>query len=329
MARGPRGGVVVRARRGRGRPEHMTDLNPVALPAGLLQIAFSFNPLSWCASRARDRFACRLPGDQVMTNREFIFSTAPLSSALPGRIQAAPADRLDYRPTPNPVGAGVDRASDRDRPGSSLELVPTGSITPMCVPFKNLDEAIRWYRTAHSALERAVGAMTDSTWDRREVPRQWRGQVRVPASRSRLDLFFDACTPWTAQHLRVRGGQGARDLRPSADTLVRRPRSVTRVEGSTVGTWRGGAVGRLRTRRGYRTGALQWLSGQSTRGRIGNAGGDPAATPAAALVNRVWTRSDSTVFRASCASSSTTVPRHGFLLGTYQLAKWRLNPTAW
>lgn len=160
-----------------------------------------------------------------MTNREFYLQHC--ASELPrflAVMEAVPAQRLDYRPHPTSrsahelIGHLVGHHQD------VLELAQTGKINHRIqVPFKNLDEALQMYRTAHTALEQEFGAMNESTW---ESPGKFlvNGEVKYEFSRRDLAwmLFFDSVhhRGQLSTYLRPMGGKVPAIYGPSADTMV-------------------------------------------------------------------------------------------------------------
>lgn len=102
-----------------------------------------------------------------MTNREFFLqhSVAEFPRFL-GVFEAAPADRLEFRPHPKSrsayelIGHLIGHEQDL------LELAGTGSINHrMQVPFKTLQEGLAAYRQAHEALAEQLRAMNDADWE--------------------------------------------------------------------------------------------------------------------------------------------------------------------
>jgi uncharacterized damage-inducible protein DinB len=160
-----------------------------------------------------------------MTNREFYLQHC--ASELPrflAVIQAVPAERLDYRPHPMSRSAqeliGHLIAHDQD----VVELAQTGKINHRVqAPFKSLDEALQLYRTTHAAVEKELGAISESTW---EAPGKFlvNGEVKYEFSRRDLAwmLFFDSLhhRGQLSTYLRPMGGKVPAIYGPSADTLV-------------------------------------------------------------------------------------------------------------
>lgn len=160
-----------------------------------------------------------------MTNREFYVQHCAME--LPrflAVIQAVPPGRLDYRPHPTSRSAQELIAHLIAHDQDVIELAQTGKINHRThASFKTLDEAIQLYRTEHAALEKALGATNDSTW---ESPGQFiiNGEVRYEFPRRDLAwlLFFDAVhhRGQLSAYLRPMGGKVPAIYGPSADTMV-------------------------------------------------------------------------------------------------------------
>ena len=160
-----------------------------------------------------------------MTNREFFLQH--WTSELPrfvAVIQASPAGGLDYRPHAKSRTAheliGHLIGHDQD----VLELAQTGKINHrMHVPFKNLDEALELYCTAHAAVEKEVGAISDATWE--SLGKFLiNGEVKYEFPRRDLSwmLLFDSLhhRGQLSTYLRPMGGKVPSIYGPSADTMA-------------------------------------------------------------------------------------------------------------
>lgn len=158
-----------------------------------------------------------------MTNREFFVQRCIGEfQKFAAVIEAAPPDRLDYRPHAMSrsayelIGHLIGHEQDL------LELAETGKINHrMQVPFKSLDEGVRAYREAHAALAQKLGAMDEATW---ESPGQFlvNGQVAYEFPRRDLAwmLLFDGVhhRGQLSTYLRPMGGKVPSIYGPSADT---------------------------------------------------------------------------------------------------------------
>lgn len=102
-----------------------------------------------------------------MTNREFFVRQC--SSEHPrfvSVLEAAPRDRLDYRPHPRSRSATELIGHLIGHELDLIELCRTGTINHrMQVPFTDLEEAVRIYRNAHRDLKPALEALDDSAWE--------------------------------------------------------------------------------------------------------------------------------------------------------------------
>jgi uncharacterized damage-inducible protein DinB len=160
-----------------------------------------------------------------MTNRQFFLQHC--SSELPKHLavlEAVPANQLGYRPHPKSrsseelIGHLIGHVQDL------VELAKTGKINHRIqVPFQNLNEAIETYRKEHKAVEQAVGAMSDATW---ESPGQFLIDGKVVYEFPRRDLaWLLHCDSLhhrgqLSAYLRPMGGKVPAIYGPSADTMV-------------------------------------------------------------------------------------------------------------
>ena len=158
-----------------------------------------------------------------MTNREFFVQHS--KGEFPrfvGVMQAAPGDKLEYRPHPRSRSAYELIAHLIGHEQDLLELAETGKINHrMQVPFAGLEEGLQAYREAHSALEQKLEAMDDATW---ESPGQFLVDGNVIYEIPRRDLawmmLFDGLhhRGQLSTYLRPMGGKVPAIYGPSADS---------------------------------------------------------------------------------------------------------------
>jgi uncharacterized damage-inducible protein DinB len=159
-----------------------------------------------------------------MTNREFFLHVC--SDEYPrfrGVLRATPADQLEYRPHPRSrsayelIGHLIGHEQDL------LELAETGTINHrMQVQFRDRDEAVNIYSSAHEAVKPTLAALDESQWE--SVGRfNVQGNLIMEASRRDLAwmVLLDAIhhRGQLSTYLRPMGGTVPSIYGPSADTL--------------------------------------------------------------------------------------------------------------
>jgi len=124
-----------------------------------------------------------------MTNREFFLQHADAEFArFMGVLEAAPADRLDFRPHPRSRSAYELIGHLLGHEQDLLELAVTGAINHrMQVPFATLSEGLEAYRTAHAALVERLRILSDADW---EGPGRFLLDGRVVYEYPRRDLAW-------------------------------------------------------------------------------------------------------------------------------------------
>ncbi len=158
-----------------------------------------------------------------MTNREFFLQQCV--SEFPrfeGVLKAVPPNQLEYRPHPKSrsalelIGHLIGHEQDL------VELAETGKINHrMQVPFKDLDEALQLYRTAHAALEKKLASVDDASW---ESPGQFLLNGKVAYEFPQRDLawmlLFDGVhhRGQLSTYLRPMGGKVPPIYGPSGDS---------------------------------------------------------------------------------------------------------------
>ena len=160
-----------------------------------------------------------------MDNREFFIH---LSSSEHPRfvrvLQAAPGDRLDYRPHPRSRSA---REMIEHLIGHELDLVElaeTGSINHRIqVPFNDVEDALGIYRRAHDQLEPKLRALDDKAWDQiGSFVVNGNVIMEAPCRELAWMLLMDAVhhRGQLSTYLRPMGGTVPSIYGPSADTAV-------------------------------------------------------------------------------------------------------------
>lgn len=159
-----------------------------------------------------------------MTNREFfIHQYAAEHPRFVGVLEAAPAERLEYRPHPRSrsalelIGHMIGHELDM------VELCQTGTINHRIqVPFENLAEAIRIYRQAHQDVKPALAALDETAWESTGSFKVG-GKTVMEATRRDLAwmLLLDAVhhRGQLSTYLRPMGGTVPAIYGPSADTM--------------------------------------------------------------------------------------------------------------
>jgi uncharacterized damage-inducible protein DinB len=139
-------------------------------------------------------------------------------------LQAAPADRLGYRPHPRSRSAHELISHLIGHELDLVELLETGAINHrMQVPFETLDEALAIYRQAHETAELRLGTLEASSW---EAESQFLidGNPIMKAPRRDLAwmLLMDAVhhRGQLSTYLRPMGGTVPAIYGPSADTMM-------------------------------------------------------------------------------------------------------------
>jgi uncharacterized damage-inducible protein DinB len=160
-----------------------------------------------------------------MTNREFFLHMCTAEHPRFVRVlQAAPGDRLAYRPHPRSRSAQEVIGHLIGHELDLVELVESGDINHrMQVPFESVDDAVTIYRRAHEELQPKLKALDDSAWDamgRFLV----QGNVIMEAPRRDLAwmLLMDAVhhRGQLSTYLRPMGSTVPSIYGPSADTAV-------------------------------------------------------------------------------------------------------------
>lgn len=159
-----------------------------------------------------------------MTNREFF--AYQISSEHPrfvNVLEAAPRDRLDYRPHPRSRSATELIGHLIGHELDLVELCQTGTINHrMQVPFTDLDDAIQIYKAAHQDLKPSLAALDDGAWETtcRFIVG---GKTVMEAARRDLAwmLLMDAVhhRGQLSTYLRPMGGTVPSIYGPSADTM--------------------------------------------------------------------------------------------------------------
>lgn len=159
-----------------------------------------------------------------MTNREFFAQQC--GSEFPrflGVLEAAPADRLDYRPHPRSRSAQELIGHLIGHELDLVELCETGSINHrMQVPYADLAEAIQIYRRAHEQLKPVLSALDEGAWETKGSF-NINGKALMEAPRRDLAwmLLMDAVhhRGQLSTYLRPMGGKVPAIYGPSADTM--------------------------------------------------------------------------------------------------------------
>jgi uncharacterized damage-inducible protein DinB len=160
-----------------------------------------------------------------MTNREFFLHLC--SDEYPRflrALEATPADQLEYRPHPHSrsayelIGHLIGHEQDL------LELVGTGSINHRIqVPFRDMEEAVSIYSTAHHALKPALSSLDESKWETiGAFSVQGNLVMEAPHRELAWMLLLDAIhhRGQLSTYLRPMGGTVPSIYGPSRDTMV-------------------------------------------------------------------------------------------------------------
>lgn len=160
-----------------------------------------------------------------MTNREFFLHLC--SDEYPRflrALEATPADQLEYRPHPRSrsayelIGHLIGHEQDL------VELAETGSINHRIqVPFRDMEEAVRIYSTAHDALQPALSALDKTQWE--TIGGFYvQGNLVMEAPRGELAwmVLLDAIhhRGQLSTYLRPMGGTVPSIYGPSGDTML-------------------------------------------------------------------------------------------------------------